>query len=107
MISFTVSSRMKVEHENVSPFSLTDLRWTAKGCQSMQTMPKLRLRELRQARGITQLKLAMDLNMSQNSISRYENGQREAGYVELVLFADYFNISIDHLLSRISHYGVS
>ena len=38
--------------------------------------------------------------MSQNTISRYENGQREAGYAELMLFADYFNVSLDHLLSR-------
>ena len=31
-----------------------------------------RLRELRKEKGITQLKLAMDLGMNQNSISRYE-----------------------------------
>lgn len=66
----------------------------------MESMPNFRLKELRKARGITQLKLAMDLNMSQNTISRYENGQREAGYAELMLFADYFNVSLDHLLSR-------
>ena len=66
----------------------------------MESMPNFRLKELRKARGITQLKLAMDMNMSQNTISRYENGQREAGYAELMLFADYFNVSLDHLLSR-------
>ena len=66
----------------------------------MESMPNFRLKELRKARGITQLKLAMDLNMSQNTISRYENGQREAGYAELMLFADYFNVSLDHLLAR-------
>ena len=66
----------------------------------MESMPNFRLKELRKARGITQLKLAMDLNMSQNTISRYENGQREAGYAELMRFADYFNVSLDHLLSR-------
>lgn len=30
----------------------------------MESMPNFRLKELRKARGITQLKLAMDLNMS-------------------------------------------
>lgn len=40
----------------------------------------MRLKELRKSRGISQLKLAMDLNMNQNSISRYENGEREADY---------------------------
>ncbi len=38
--------------------------------------------------------------MSQNSISRYENGEREAGYEALIAFADYFNVSVDYLLER-------
>ena len=60
----------------------------------------MRLKQLRKERNITQLKLEIDLNMSQNTISRYENGQREAGYKELIAIADYFNISIDYLLER-------
>ena len=60
----------------------------------------MRLRELRKKRGISQLKLAMDLNMNQNSISRYESGVREADYATLIQFADYFNVSIDYLLER-------
>ena len=60
----------------------------------------MRLKELRKARHITQLKMAMDLNMSQNSISRYETGEREPGLLELVNFADYFNVSVDYLLER-------
>lgn len=60
----------------------------------------MRLKELRKRHGITQQKLAMELNMSQNSISRYESGAREAGYAELILIADYFNVSIDYLLER-------
>jgi len=60
----------------------------------------LRLKELRKQRHISQLKLAMDLNMNQNSISRYENREREADYATLIRFADYFNVSIDYLLGR-------
>ena len=60
----------------------------------------LRLKILRKKYRISQLKLAMDLNMNQNSISRYENGEREADYATLILFADYFNVSIDYLLER-------
>ena len=45
-------------------------------------------------------KLAMDLNMNQNSISRYENGEREADYAALIRFADYFDVSVDYLLGR-------
>ncbi len=60
----------------------------------------MRLKDLRKNRKISQLKLAMDLNMNQNSISRYENGEREADYATLIKFADYFDVSIDYLLER-------
>lgn len=60
----------------------------------------MRLKELRIKKGITQLRLAMELNMSQNTVSRYENESREAGYNELIKIADYFNVSIDYLLER-------
>lgn len=60
----------------------------------------MRLRALRKQKGISQLKLALDLGMNQNSISRYENGEREADYRTLIAFADYFNVSIDYLLER-------
>lgn len=60
----------------------------------------MRLKELRKSRGISQLKLAMDLDMNQNSISRYESGAREADYQTLIALADYFNVSIDYLLER-------
>ena len=42
----------------------------------------------------------MDLNMNQNSISRYECEERKADYATLIMFADYFNVSIDYLLGR-------
>ena len=61
---------------------------------------KFRLKTLRQERNISQLKLALDLNMNQNSISRYENGEREADYETLIKFADYFGVSLDYLLGR-------
>ena len=60
----------------------------------------MRLREIRKKKRISQLKLATDLNMNQNSISRYETGEREADYKTLIAFADYFNVSIDYLLER-------
>ncbi|MDY3080174.1 MAG: helix-turn-helix transcriptional regulator [Oscillospiraceae bacterium] len=60
----------------------------------------MRLKYLREKRGISQLKLAMDLDMNQNSISRYETGTREVDYKSLIKFADYFNVSIDYLLER-------
>ena len=61
---------------------------------------KMRLREIRKAKGISQLKLALDLNTNQNTISRYETGEREPGICELIKIADYFDVSIDYLLER-------
>jgi len=61
---------------------------------------KFRLKELRKRKKISQLKLAMDLGMNQNSISRYENLERQADYETLIKIADYFNVSIDYLLGR-------
>ena len=59
-----------------------------------------RLKELRKSRNISQLKLAIDLNMNQNSISRYENLEREADYETLLRFADDFDVSLDYLFGR-------
>ncbi len=60
----------------------------------------MRLREIRKSRNISQTKLAIDLNTTQNTISRWENGLREPGIEELIRIADYFNVSLDYLLER-------
>ena len=59
-----------------------------------------RLKELREKRKLSQVRFAMDMNMTQSSISRYENEEREADYETLVAFADYFGVSVDYLLGR-------
>ncbi len=60
----------------------------------------MRLKELRKKKHLSQLKMAMDLHMNQNSISRYENMERQADYATLIKIADYFDVSIDYLLGR-------
>ena len=60
----------------------------------------MRLKQIRKAKGISQLKLAMDLNTNQNTISRNETWEREPGIRELISLADYFNVSVDYLLER-------
>lgn len=60
----------------------------------------MRLKEIRKSKRISQLKLALELNTSQNTISRYETGEREPGIAELIKIADYFNVSVDYLLER-------
>ena len=61
---------------------------------------EFRLKSLRKQRKISQLRLALDLNMNQNTISRYENLERQADYKTLVALADYFDVSLDYLLGR-------
>jgi len=60
----------------------------------------MRLKELRKKKKITQLRLALELNTNQNTISRYETGEREPGLNELIKIADFFDVSIDYLLER-------
>ena len=61
---------------------------------------EFRLKKLRQARKLSQLKLALDLNINQNTISRYETMERQADYETLVRLADYFDVTLDYLLGR-------
>ena len=49
---------------------------------------------------MSQLQLGMELGMNQNTISRYETGAREPSNGELVMIAEYFNVSVDYLLGR-------
>ena len=61
---------------------------------------EFRLKELRKEKNISQLKLSFELHLNQNSISRYENNEREADYRTLIALADYFDVSVDYLLER-------
>lgn len=67
----------------------------------------MRLKELRERKNMTQTGLAMDLSLSQNSVSRYENGTHEADYATLIRIADYFNVSLDYLLERTDNPKIS
>lgn len=67
----------------------------------------MRLKELHKKRGISQVRLALDLNTTQNSISRYETGERQADYDMLIAIADYFGVSIDYLLGRTDNPNMS
>ncbi len=57
------------------------------------------LKEIRKKKNLNQLKIASDLNISRESISYYENGKREPSLDLLVKMSDYFNVSIDYLIT--------
>jgi len=56
------------------------------------------LREIRRKKGYSQLKVAMDLSISREALSYYENGQRSPDIQMLLMLSNYFNVSIDYLI---------
>ena len=64
-----------------------------------KTINKLEnLRKIRESKNITQLKLATDLGVTQELISRYELGASFPQPQMLIRLANYFNCSVDYLL---------
>ena len=57
------------------------------------------LRQIRIKKGYTQLKVAMDLNISREALSYYENGRRSPDLQMLILMSEYFDVSIDYLIT--------
>ena len=57
------------------------------------------LREIRKKRHLNQQKVAMDLNISREALSYYENGKREPSLSLLVRMSEYFNVSINYLIT--------
>lgn len=59
-----------------------------------------RLKQLREAKGLTQLRLATELNVSQETISGYEIGKAVPPAEMLIKLADALDSSVDYILSR-------
>ena len=57
------------------------------------------LKIIRKERNLNQLKVAMDLNISREALSHYENGKREPSIDMLKKLSKYFNVSIDYLIN--------
>ncbi len=57
------------------------------------------LKMVRKEKNLNQLKVAMDLNISREALSHYENGKREPSLDMLNKMSRYFNVSIDYLIN--------
>lgn len=57
------------------------------------------LKKIRKQKGLNQQKIAMDLNISREVISYYENGKRNPDIQMLKTLSQYFNVSIDFLIN--------
>lgn len=56
------------------------------------------LKKLREARGLTQQKLAEQFRLSQQTIHKYENGLAEPDIETMKLMAGFFHTTIDYLV---------
>ena len=59
----------------------------------------LGLKEIRKKKNLNQQKVAMDLSISREALSLYENGKRNPSLQMLVALSNYYNVSIDYLIT--------
>ena len=57
------------------------------------------LKNARKQRNLNQQKVAMDLNISREALSYYENGKREPSLSLLLAMSQYFNVSINYIIT--------
>ena len=57
------------------------------------------LKIIRKQKKYSQLKVAMDLSISREALSHYENGKRSPDLQMLRDLSEYFNVSIDFLVN--------
>ena len=63
-------------------------------------MKGIRLKKLREEKGLKQSDLAKIFNISPSSIGMYETDKREPDDELKLKFAEYFNVSIDYLMGN-------
>ena len=64
-----------------------------------ENMGLLGLKTIRKQKNLNQLKVALDLNISREALSHYENGKRSPDIQMLRSLSQYFNVSIDFLIN--------
>ena len=57
------------------------------------------LKLVRKSKNFSQQKVAIDLNISRESLSYYENGLRQPSFELLIELSKYFNVSIHYLIT--------
>ncbi len=64
------------------------------------TIFDIRLKELREEKGLTQTELSKKTSIKQQNISRWEKGDNSPNVDDIVKLADFFQVSTDYLLGR-------
>ena len=65
------------------------------------------LKKLREEKNITQTRLSIEIEVSQEIISHYEIGESKPNIDNLIKIADYFHCSTDYLLNRTDNPSVN
>ncbi|WP_270627980.1 helix-turn-helix domain-containing protein [Mediterraneibacter gnavus] len=60
-----------------------------------------KLLEIRKKQGLSQEELGMELQVSRQTISKWESGQSYPDFQWLVMLSDYFNMTLDELVKGI------
>lgn len=64
-------------------------------------MFSVRLKNLRERDGLSQIRFSEEIGFSQSAVSAWENNTREPGIEALIKIARFFNTSIDYLVDDI------
>ncbi len=64
-----------------------------------------KIKELREARELTQENFAKILGVSRSALGLWEQGRRDVPQEMIVKIADFFNVSTDYLYGRPTHSG--
>lgn len=60
----------------------------------------IRLKELREEFALTQTQLAKELNVTQNTISKWETNFNEPNIATLIILANFFHVTVDYLIAK-------
>ena len=67
---------------------------------------KMRIKELRLERNLTQSEVAKAIGTSQRNIGRWENGENTPAAIYVKALAEFFCVSADYLLGLEDYFGV-
>lgn len=59
----------------------------------------MKLKELRQANGMTRAQLSKEIGIPIRTIARWENGETELFLKTAIMLAEYFDITLDEFVS--------
>ncbi len=65
----------------------------------------IRLLELRTEKGLSQRNIAKELHISQGTYNNWENAKTQPSIEQLIILADFFDVSIDYLVGHSDDYG--